>query len=362
MKTIVTDDIFSECKNLLLMFTDTEYVRRHIIMSYPNLSDAKRKSVPSRIKSHVVQGMQFLDETDENIYTAPLTLFYAINNFAKAIFLVYNPTKSIAGSHGIELGKQIKDNLNDINSIGKVSIVAGKKGTFRNLLDAVGDSIEPETEVCLKDIFSIVPELSEIYSLRYHEEPNAFLLQRMESYEYEINLHFPIDGKIDYSDKFSLLAENGCIISITGSEAIHIYLSAAHMPENHSKCFASDVFGNEYACGGITVNGKRSMLSKITSLYICFYAFSMLVRYYPEKWIDFCNTADATIIRKLIVYCRREMLVEVLQLLNMETYHFSTKMEVLRKEIKQDELWDLVKKAIRDEKFRSGRSPLTELL
>ena len=86
----------------------------------------------------------------------------------------------------------------------------------------------------------------------------------------------------------------------------------------------NDIYGNIYCTNAISVNGRIVKISKIVNLYICYYAFSMLVRYHPEKWKTFCESSDIAIIRKLLINCRREMLVEVIQLLSGKEYAFTT--------------------------------------
>ena len=49
MIRIITDDVFDECMNMLLMYTDEEYIRNRIIFSYPNLSESKQKSVSKKL-------------------------------------------------------------------------------------------------------------------------------------------------------------------------------------------------------------------------------------------------------------------------------------------------------------------------
>ena len=85
----------------------------------------------------------------------------------------------------------------------------------------------------------------------------------------------------------------------------------------------NDIYGNTYCTNAISINGRVVKMSKIVSLYLCYYAFSMLVRYHPEKWKAFCESSDIAIIRKLLINCRREMLVEVIQLLSGKEYSFT---------------------------------------
>ena len=108
----------------------------------------------------------------------------------------------------------------------------------------------------------------------------------------------------------------------------------------------------------ISVNGRIVKISKIVNLYICYYAFSMLVRYHPEKWKTFCEASDIAIIRKLLINCRREMLVEVIQLLSGKEYAFTTVMEEMDAELDTSEVYKLVKEEAWREYKRTGRNTL----
>ena len=95
MSIFITNNIEQESANLISMYTDIGYVKKRILQSYPNLSLAKQASVAKKIKSHIDQANSFFEGTDDNVLTAPLTLFYAIQNYAKAIYLVNYYIKSI---------------------------------------------------------------------------------------------------------------------------------------------------------------------------------------------------------------------------------------------------------------------------
>lgn len=85
---------------------------------------------------------------------------------------------------------------------------------------------------------------------------------------------------------------------------------------------------------------------------------SMLVRYHPEKWKTFCESSDIAIIRKLLINCRREMLVEVIQLLSGKEYAFTTVMEEMDAELDASEVYKLVKEEAWREYKRTGRNTL----
>lgn len=175
MSIFITNNIEQECENLISMYTDIGYVKKRILQTYPNLSLAKQSSVARKIKSHIDQANSFFEGTDDNVLTAPLTLFYAIQNYAKAIFLVNYPNLSLAGSHGLDFDNTVSQNASEI---GDITCKMTNNGTFRNLVAVAGDELCTGYSFVIRDIFSIIPELRETYFLRYFEEPNVFLNMR----------------------------------------------------------------------------------------------------------------------------------------------------------------------------------------
>lgn len=81
-----------------------------------------------------------------------------------------------------------------------------------------------------------------------------------------------------------------------------------------------DAHGNKYCTTGIKCAEKIVKLSKICNLYICYYTFSMLVRYYPSLWMKFCNLKEVSLINKLLTNMRNSLLIEIVQLLSGEKY------------------------------------------
>lgn len=355
MSIFITNNIEQECENLISMYTDIGYVKKRILQNYPNLSLAKQTSVAKKIKSHIDQANSFFEETDDNVLTAPLTLFYAIQNYAKAIFLVNYPNLSLAGSHGIDFDNSVSQNASEM---GDIKCKMTNNGTFRNLVTVTGDELFAGDLFVIRDIFSIIPELRETYFLRYFEEPNVFLLRKKKhcTSEYEMILQEEDVSKLSNRD-FSLLGQNSFHL-VFGDKVGYIWIDANYSDEKGERVLYNDIYGNTYCTNAISVNGRIVKISKIVCLYICYYAFSMLVRYYPEKWKTFCESSDIAIIRKLLMNCRREMLVEVIQLLSGKEYAFTTVMEEMEKELDASEVYELVKSEARKEFRRTGKNTL----
>lgn len=91
MSIFITNNIEQECENLISMYTDIGYVKKRILQTYPNLSLAKQSSVARKIKSHIDQANSFFEGTDDNVLTAPLTLFMRFKIMLKLFSLLIIP-------------------------------------------------------------------------------------------------------------------------------------------------------------------------------------------------------------------------------------------------------------------------------
>lgn len=355
MAVIITNNIENECKTLLSLYMDTSHIKKVILNNYPGLSETKQKNVPPKIKSYISQGIKFYEETDDSILAAPLTLFYSILNFSKAIFYMNRPNESIAHAHGLSF----KGNDDDsISELGATFAKVDTKGTFVNLVKVTGDHISKGDVLIAKDIFAQLPELCNVYALRYLEEPNVFLMQKHISNNeyfkliYQTDRTKPIDFTLPLSNRF--------LISTMGTST-NVFLSEACSQKDFENSTYTDVYGNYYLTCGLKDTAGYHKISKIVLLYYCYYIFSMLVRYNPEKWIQFCDTSDSSIINKLVIDLRREMLVEVLQWLSGKQYIFATKIDAQQEDLDISDLWEKLKTEMLRDKFISGKNPLAFL-
>ena len=358
MPIVITDNIERECKNLISLYQDRDYIQKALLQHYPNLSSKKLKTVSEDVKSYIIQALDFLKETDDSIKTAPLNLFYSIMNFAKAIYSIHYPNLTLASGHGLTINKATADGAKEL---GYVSVSVDASGTFKGLIQVVGDKIEDGNVFSCKEVFSIIPELIEAYALRYFEEPRVYLMRAYKDQSYRYDLIFQTDNAADgIHNNFSLPGTKGLLADICGSSCM-VCCSEACTKENFDGVTYSDVHGNRYLTIGLSNGTEPVKISKIVALYLSYFMFSMLARYYPEEWMRLCNGADSAIISKLVIDMRREMLVEVLQLLSVKEYIFESKLQIVESEMDPHELWELIKKEMLREKKRSGRNPLNFL-
>lgn len=358
MKTIITDNIECECKNMIAAFLDTDFIVYKILQSYPNLSGAKQKSVSEDIRFYVNQGLELYSVSDTSINTIPLTLFYSLNNFVKAAYLLHFPNLSLAGSHGLDLKT---NELEKCKSLGEIPIHFTRKGTFPNLMEVTKDTFNFSDVVMLKDLFSVFPELCGIYSLLYLEEPNVFLLQAKSGNIGIYNVFYETDDEEAISEKnTSLLDQNG----------YHMYIDKNYLGIRGELSLTTDSWGkeenviyydshgNKYCTVGIEVANKIVKPSKICILYIFYYVFSMLVRYHPHLWMKYCNSKEVSIISKLMTTVKNISLIEVIQLFCDEKYIFTSKISDLEKDFDYSDILKNILKEVEQENRRLGKSIL----
>lgn len=360
MAIIISDNIEKECLNLISIYQDIDFIKNKILKAYSNLSKDKQISVSENIRFYINQGLELYSVSNTSINTIPLTLFYSLNNFAKAIYLLYYPNLSISGSHGLTLAE-----AKTVSSIGDTIVHINKKGTFVNLNDVIGDPLFPNDAISLKELFSLLPELREIYYLIYEEEPNVFLLQGKKESDSFYNVFFQTTKEEFITCKdLTLLKTNGYHLntfnSYYGLQGELSLTTDGFGKENNVLYY--DIFGNKYCTTGIKIANSYVKLSKLNILYICLYVFSMYVRYYPDMWMKYCASKDNSIINKLVTNSKTTLLTEILQLLNQEHYSFTRKVELLENDLDYSDILKNLLKKIDEENHRRGKSILLEYI
>lgn len=362
MKTIISDNVEVECQNMIIAFLDVEFIKEKIIEAYPNLSVAKQRTVSEDIRFYINQGLELYAVSDTSINTIPLTLFYALNNFVKAAYLLRFPNLSLTGSHGMELKS---NELEVCNSIGDIIVHFTRKGTFANLIELTNEEFDLANTILLKELFSMIPELCNIYALIYSEEANVYLMQGKKGCTSTYKVFFQTNNIKEISVRdTSLLSRNGYHLYFQNDyEGIYgdLLLTEDSWGKEDNVIYY-DSHGNKYCTTGIRQNNNLIKLSKICNLYICYYAFSMLVRYYPSLWIKFCKLKEVSLINKLLTTMKSSMLIEIIQLLSGERYIFTAQVAEMDKDLDYSEVLKNLLKEIRSENHRRGKSILLDYI
>lgn len=361
MKTIISDNAEVECQNMITAFLGVEFIKSKIVEVYPNLSATKQKTVSEDIRFYINQGLELYTVSDTSINTIPLTLFYALNNFVKAAYLLQFPNLSLTASHGMELKS---NELVVCNNIGEVTVHFTKKGTFANLIELTNEEFDLTSTVLLKDLLSIIPELCNIYALVYSEEANVYLMQGKKECASTYKVFFQTNNGKEISCRdTSLLSRNGYHYIQNDYDGIYGDLSLTQDSwGKENNVIYYDSHGNKYCTNGIKFDGNIIKPSKISILYICYYTLSMLVRYYPSLWIKFCNLKEVSLINQLLTNMKSSMLIEIAQLLSGERYIFTAQIAKMDKDLDYSEVLKKLLKEIRSENRRRGQSILLDYI
>lgn len=362
MKTIISNNAETECQNMITAFLDMEFIKTKIVKAYPNLSETKQKTVSENIRFYINQGLELYAVSDTSINTIPLTLFYSLNNFVKAAYLLRFPNLSLTGSHGLDLKP---NELEACNCIGEVAVHFTKKGTFANLIELTNEKFDLGDAVLLKDLFSVLPELCNIYALIYSEESNVYIMQGKKecASTYKVFFQTNNDKAISRRDT-SLLSRNGYHLHIQNDyNGIYgdLVLTADSWGKENNVIYY-DAYGNKYCTNGIRYGEDIIKPTKLCNLYICYYVFSMLVRYYPSLWIRFCNLKEVALINKLLTNVKSSMLIEIVQLLSGEGYIFTAQIVEMEKDLDYAEVLKKLLEEIVRENRRKGRSILSDYI
>lgn len=361
MSIVVSDNRERECLNLISMYKDDVYIKNLLKKSDSNLSCGTLDSVAKLITSYISQGLELYRNADDNLSTSSLLLFYAFSNFAKAIFYIKYPNDTIDEGHGISFPKE-NDNITDI---GECIVKLKTKGAFISLLKVTNDELPEKGSFRLKDIFAVIPELNSVYAVRYMQEPDVFMLRRYKNNDWMYKVEFQTnESKKLLGQDYSFIGDNYFKIQFSesaGKLSCTLYKTEACTDDNFNNVMYHDAYGNLYLTRGFQNGRKRIKLSKISSLYLSYFAFSNYTRYYPEKWMNMCGRADSTVISKLVLDLKIEMLTEVTQLLTCKEIYFANKLPEIEDETDMHELWNGLKSVLKEEKIISGKSPLAFL-
>lgn len=356
MTPIITNDIVKECWNLLSVFEDENYIKSKIKERSSDIKPEKLNQVSNRIKLHMKQAEELYYSSNTSIITSPLTLFYSLNNFAKALCLYSQPTCEPQNSHGLKINISTP---HDKQSVGDIVVRVLGNGTFVNFNSVLNDDIRENDTICLKAFFSLIPELKDIYYAVYSEEPNVFLLQQRELHPYSYAMQIISNSEKVFENKnLTLPSENDCYIEYgTGYDGVYANFSISMAGQDKKGNYlCRDIYSNTYLTLGIDFGDRTSNIKQINLLYMILYAFSMCARYYPDVWIHVINTKEKAIITKSIEICKTKFLIDILGLFNSTEYQFVTKVPDVHEEMSISDLSREILEEIKKEEWRRGKS------
>lgn len=357
---IITNDIEKECWDLLSIYEDEEFVKEKILSVKPKIKKTTLNKISKEINFYIKQSEELYNSSNTSIITSPLTLFYSLNNLIKAVYLLKYPTKGISASHGLTI---IGTNIENVR-LSELSVHIDRHGTFNNLNELLNYDLPDDYDVAIKDLLSLVPEISSIYNLIYNEEPNVYLLRENLDKHYEYKVVLPNNSYDETANKnFNLLEENSVHITF-GTNALgpgcHLYKSIATKDINN--VLEQDIYGNNYLTLGMQLNGKTKKINQLSIIYIILYIYSMEVRYKSAEWINIINSKEKAIIKKSIDIFKIKMLICILSLIEDDKYEFINKIDGYKEDVDYSKITDEVLKEIKSRNFRYGHSVLEKLI
>ncbi len=362
MNTIITEDIIKECWNMLSIYTDLEYIKETINKAYPKISKKKEQQVSEEILFYLTQGKELFYASETSLNTAPLTLFYSINNLVKALYLLFMPNLSLSANHGLTIKNT---DILSVSTVGDIPIHINSSGTFYNLNQIIKDDLFDGDVIYLKDIFSILPELRDLYLSVYNDEPNVILMQGKEDNTAYYKALF-VGKQIEKikSKNYSLLERNGYhLYAENNYEGLYGEIGLTMNSYGKEKNVTyRDIYGNLYCTFGIPMREHQIMISKLNAIYLCLYAYSMCVRYHPNLWLKFNNSKDRALISKTLEVSKTSMLLEILQILNSTIYRFTTYIPNVPKDLDYKDILDNLVKELEGERKRFGSTRLSKLI
>ena len=355
---VITNNIEKECWNILELYEDYEFVMDRLKKNKPNIKETTQQKISKEINFYFKQAEELYNASNGSIITCPLTLFYALNNLVRGTYLIKNPTKGIAGSHGLEKNEDSQGNKKLVDVVVKTN----KSGTFAELNEMLDNNISVNAEIKLDDILSIIPELSSTYYLTYDKEPNVYLLSKnMDKEEYKFVL--PRGTFSELQNKNLELVKQTKISLTFGKnalgEAAVIYKTMA--TKNFEKVIEYDLYHNRYITLGTNINGIITKIEQLNAIYILFYAYSMEVRYNASEWIKIIESKEKTIVQKSINDLKIKMLICIISLLDDNNYEFINNYTDYKDDVDYSELTDKILSELRNRKITNNKYPLEGL-
>lgn len=355
---VITNNIEKECWNILELYEDYEFVMNKLKKTKPNIKETTQKKISKEINFYFKQAEELYNASNGSIITCPLTLFYSLNNLVRGTYLIKNPSKGIAGSHGLEKNDDSSGNKKLVDIV----IKTNDSGTFAELNEMLNNNIPVGVEIKIGNILSIIPELSSTYYLTYDKEPNVYLLSKnIDEEEYKIVLPRDTFNELKNKD-LGLIKQTKAALTFgknaLGEAAI---VSKKMVTENFENIIEYDLYHNRYITLGININGNVTRVEQLNAIYMLFYAYSMEVRYKASEWISIVESKEKAIIQKSINDLKIKMLICVISLLDDNDYEFINSNPDYKENIDYSELTDKVLSELRNRKITNGRSPLEGL-
>lgn len=356
---IITNNIEKECWNILELYEDYDYVVTKIKKNKPKIKETTLKKVAKEINFCFKQAEELYNASNDSIITSPLTLFYALNNLVRGTYLIKNPTRGIAASHGLQINNASPQD----QKLRDIIVETTSTGTFSNLNEMLNNNIPVGAKIKIDDILSIVPELHSIYYLTYGKEPNVYLLSKnMDTEEYKVVLPQKKYSELKCKN-LEVFKKNNISLTFGANalgEAATIFKTMA--TKNFESIIEYDLYHNRYMTLGNIINENTIKIEQLNAIYILFYIYSMEVRYRSYEWLKIIESKEKAIVQKSVTELKVKMLICIISLLDDENYEFINSNPDYKEKTNYSDLTNKILDELKNRSIAYGKSPLSGLL
>lgn len=354
-KKILTENPYEELWNYLSYFENKYNCSEYLRSNHTFINKDERKQRAIKLKYYIKQAREYYSSSlNVSTLTKPTLLYYGAVCLVEALILARRGYPDDSKHHGLSDKKIGNENITDLKDF-KVQVF--RKGTFSELYKNITsnsadyDDIE-NTTWTLKELFSMVPEMKEIFEDTYNEKSQILKVERFFENKDEEYIKFKADLLMketqDKRDRF--------ISNIHGFQDSYLnpvildgnVMRAYKKPTANGDITLKNIMGEEYLISQIEKDGKVINLPEILLHLIILYSLSMLSRYQIDLWGEGSlelEKADFYIIKEFLRISTRKFPNIVLNLLNDTNYIFSSERyqpQDIRVDKYEDQIIDIV--------------------
>lgn len=344
------DDMIKE----LSLFKQTKYCYDYIKKQVPGVEENEIIRQSEISSAAFRQAFEFYEAAESTyISTSPLLYSYCINNLAKGLIYLCNPSLGkYFKKHGFQvLDDKIKNNI--LESL----VTVEKSGPPTAILKLLGNHVVEKQDISFKDIIEHIPEISDIYFITTNNSSSTAYWNGQGYYEMKMeNWEKEQGNKKEEFEYFHLV---GTYSGRTKTHYFNITMAGIEVIRN------TNSFNNFYYKDNIILPIKLE--EGIYSINIIFYSYllimsyGMIVRYNADKWENFIDpkvSNEAILINESLIQSVYIFISHVHKILFGYTYEIPKYSDQNVKEVINKSTEDIMKNInnqIKSEARRSGK-------
>lgn len=338
----------------LSLFKQTKYCYNYIKKQVPGKEESEVLRQAEISSASFRQAFEFYKSAQLTyVSTSPLLYSYCINNLAKGLIYLYNPTLGkYFKKHGFQVSDEnIKNNLLDS------MVTIEKSGPPTAILKLLGNHVVEKQNLSFKRMIEHIPEVSDIYLKATNNSSSTAKWNNQGYYEMKIeNWEEESKAKKEELEYFHLV---GSYYDKTQTYYFNVNMVGMEVIRN------TNSFNNFYYKDSLILPIKLE--EGIHSINIMFYSYliimsyGMIVRYNADKWEEFIDpkvSSEATLINESLIQCVNVFISHVHKILFGYTYEIAKYSDQKVKEVINNSTEDIMKNInnqIKSEARRSGQ-------